>query len=82
MINVISAHSFFLANDHSEEIQIDHTTIDSSTQEINGYYIYDNFSHQSPTNFLLRKVDSFVSVDQIKIDIPLRILTRESIYNS
>jgi len=81
LINFNTAHAFFLINDHPGEIRIDHTIIDSSTQDNNVFQLYDNFFDYNSSGFLVKKVDGFIPVDQVKLNIPLKILARSSIYS-
>lgn len=80
LINFNVVHAFFLVNDRSGEIRIDHTIIDSSTQGNNVFQLYDNFFDINTNSFLVKKIDGFISVDQVKLNIPLKILARGSIY--
>ena len=73
------AHAFFLINHDADEIKIDHTMIDRSTQD-NNFQFYDNFFFDNPHCFLVKKIPGFVSADQVQISIPLKILARNSIY--
>ena len=80
MINFNIVHAFFLITDHSDKISIDHTTLDRSTQDNNVFQLYDNYFFKNTNSFLIKKIDGFISVDQVKINIPLKILVRDSIY--
>jgi len=80
LINYNIVYAFFMINDHSEEIRIEHTTIDRSAQGNNVFQLYDNFFYNDINNFLIKRVDGFISADQIEINIPLKILARDAIY--
>lgn len=80
LINVKGVSAFFLTTDHSNKIRIDHTLIDQSTQDNNRLQIYDNFFSDNADSILVKKIEGFISADQIEINIPLKILARDSIY--
>jgi len=79
-INFNIVHAFFLVNDHSNEIQIEHTIIDRSPQDNNIFQLHDNYLYSNTNSFILKRTKGFIFADQIEINIPLKILARDSIY--
>lgn len=80
MVTMNLASAFFLHNDRSNYLRIEHTPIDLPTQDNNRLYLYDNFLSSSSESYLSRKKEHFIFADQIKINIPINILRQESIY--
>ena len=80
LINLNHADAFFLINDHAEKIKIDPTIIDGLTQENNLFQLYDNFFYNHTHNFLIKKKEGFIAADQVDLNMPLKILARDSIY--
>jgi len=77
-------HAFFCADDPSEELRIDHTPYESPVQGNNPLMdaplkLYDNFVYTDPVYFLSRGQDGFVFVDQVFVDMPLRLLSKKNI---
>lgn len=77
-------HAFFCADDPSEELRIDHTPYDSPVQGNNPLKgaplkLYDNFVYDDPVYFFSRGQDGFVFVDQVFVDMPLRLLSKNNI---
>lgn len=80
LIKLNAACAFFQSNDHPDGIRLDHTAIGRSTQDIIVYQLYDNFLYANPDNFLIKHRAGFISADEVKINVPLKILARDSIY--
>ncbi len=80
MVTMNHAPAFFLQNNRSDNLRIEDTPIDRSTQDNNILYLYDNFFSGSSENYLSKKKGSFIFADQIKINIPMNILIQDSIY--
>jgi len=79
LINYTIAYAYFLIDNHSNGLRIDpglnqHTSIND-----NSFYLYDNFFYTHENSFLTRKINGFIPVNQIKINMPLKILSRTSI---
>ena len=69
------AHAFFAETGRRDGIRIDSyaTGPDSEPRD---FYLYDNFSCTDRDHFLIKKAEGFISADRIRIDIPLKILSR------
>jgi len=80
LINIFNVHAFFMRNDHPDEIRIDHTIVDRPTQGNNVFQLHDNFFFNNTNSFLVEKNNNFIHADEIKINVPLAILARNSIY--
>lgn len=72
--------AFFFSNDQPDNLRIEHTPFDQSTQVNNRAYLYDNFFSNSSETYLAQKRKGYIFVDQIKINIPMNILAQDSIY--
>ncbi len=77
-------HAFFCAEDPSEELRIDHTPYERPVQGNNpltdaSLKLYDNFVSTDPVYFLSRGDNAFVSIDQISIEMPLKLLSKNNI---
>jgi len=77
-------YAFFCAGGQSEELRIDHTPYDNAVQGNNlsrksPMKLYDNFVYADPVYFLTKGHNAFVSVDQISIEMPLKLLSRNNI---
>jgi len=77
-------YAFFCAGGQSEELRIDHTPYDNAVQGNNSsrkppVKLYDNFVYADPVNFLTRGHDAFVCVDQITVEMPLKLLSQNNI---
>ena len=80
MVTMNHASAFFLHNNRSDNLSIEDTPIDQSTQDNNILYLYDNSFAGSSENYLSKKKGAFIFADQIKINIPMNILLQDSIY--
>lgn len=80
LFNFNIACAFFVINNNSDEIRIDSTIIDQSTQDNNVLQLYDNFSYNDSKKIFIKKMDGFICADQIEINIPLNILAMGAIY--
>jgi hypothetical protein len=77
-------YAYFCAGDRSEELRIDHTPYDNAVQGNNQakktpMKLYDNFVYTDPVYFLTRGHNAFVSVDEISIEMPLKLLSKNDI---
>jgi hypothetical protein len=72
--------AFFSHNDRPDNLRIEHTPIDQSTQVNNRAYLYDNFFSGSSETHLTQKRKGFIFIDEIKINVPMNILVQDSIY--
>ena len=82
ILNIIFLHqvsAFFKQNDRPDNLRIEHTPIDQSTQG-NVLYLYDNFVSDTSENYITKKKENFIFADQIKINLPMNILMQDSIY--
>lgn len=82
ILNIIFLHqafAFFKQNDRPDNLRIEHTPIDQSTQG-NVLYLYDNFISDISENYITKKIENFIFADQIKINLPMNILMQDSIY--
>ncbi len=68
--------AFFQIDEHPNNSRIEHTTIDTPTQGNNIYRIYDNHFSGHGSAYLSLEKEGFIYFDQIKINIPLRLLTK------
>lgn len=74
------AHAFFQYNDRPDNMRIEDTTIDHSTQDNYTFYLYDNFFSRGSENYFIKKKENFIPIDQIRLNIPMTILIQDSIY--
>ncbi|OGR45834.1 MAG: hypothetical protein A3J80_13705 [Desulfobacula sp. RIFOXYB2_FULL_45_6] len=72
--------AFFFHNDRPDNLRIEHTPIDQSTQVNNRAYLYDNFFSGSSETHLTQKRKNFIFIDEIKINVPMNMLIQDSIY--
>ncbi len=74
--HIESGYAFFQVEECPKELRIEHTTKESATQDNIAYYFYDNSISKSLSFFLLKKNDKCIFFDQIEINIPLRMLSK------
>ncbi|MCF6246209.1 MAG: hypothetical protein L3J69_02490 [Desulfobacula sp.] len=74
-----SGYAFYQTYENTEELRIEHTTKEAATQDNIGYHLYDNLVSKTSSFFLSKKIDKFISFDQIEINIPLRFLSKNLI---
>lgn len=67
--------AFFQVDDQPEDLRLDNTTIEAPTQD-NIYHFYDNYNSSEEDFFLSKKKRNFLSFDQLEINIPLRLLSK------
>jgi hypothetical protein len=72
--------AFFFHNDRPDNLRIEDTPIDQSTQVNNRVYLYDNFFSPSSQTHLTQKRKDFIFIDQVKINVPMNMLMQDSIY--
>lgn len=80
MFAVNHGTAFFFYNDRPDNLRIEHTPIDQSTQVHNRAYLYDNFFSGSSETPLTQQRKDFIYVDEIKINVPMNMLIQDSIY--
>jgi len=80
LISYNIAHAYFLIDNHSNALRIDPDSNHHTSLNDNAFYLYDNYFYNHKNSFLTKKNNGFVYVDQIKINISLKILARISIY--
>jgi hypothetical protein len=80
MFAVNHGAAFFSHNDRPDNLRIEHTPIDQSTQVYNRAYLYDNLFSGSSKTHLTQKKRGFIFIDEIKINVPMNILIQDSIY--
>jgi hypothetical protein len=70
-----AANAFYHMEKHTDEIQIENSSMISPAQDNNIFQFYDNFSYPATNEYLIKKVPGFVSMSQIEITMPLKILS-------
>ncbi len=80
MLTMSHAPAFFQHNEKSDNLRIENTPNDQSTQDNNLLYLYDNFFSRASEDYFTKKRGDFIFADQIKIHIPMNIMIQESIY--
>jgi len=80
LINYTIAYAYFLTDNHSNGLRIDPGLNQHTSVNDNSFYLYDNYFYTHENSFLTRKINGFIPVDHIKINMPLKILSRTSIY--
>ena len=80
--NAGHAFAYFQVHRQSENLRVEHTTNQTSTQDNNTYLIYDNLFSNDSESFLVRNRDDFIYFDKIDVDIPLRLLKKNLIFEN
>lgn len=80
LINYTIVYAYFLTDNHSNGLRIDPRLNQHSSTNDTSFYLYDNYFYIHENSFLTRKINGFIPVDQIQINMPLKILSRTLIY--